>query len=124
MLKPTNIVDKGEVVTFKSGKRMSKWYADSGKTSPKEREKIMKNALTYYNKNKHDPAYRKKATARFQRWRYLNHEKHNNFMREYMRKRSFRLYHERREAGICTRCGKNSTPMADCDECKSKRRFR
>ena len=40
MLKPTNIVDKGEVVTFKSGKRMSKWYADSGKTSPKEREKI------------------------------------------------------------------------------------
>ena len=40
MLKPTNIVDKGEVVTFKSGKRMSKWYADSGKNSPKEREKM------------------------------------------------------------------------------------
>lgn len=26
---PTNIVDKGEFVTFKSGKRMSKWYANS-----------------------------------------------------------------------------------------------
>ena len=40
MLRPTNIVDKGEVVTFKSGKRMSKWYADSGKNLPKEREKM------------------------------------------------------------------------------------
>ena len=40
LLKPTNIVDKGEVVTFASGKRMSKWYADSGRHTPKEREKI------------------------------------------------------------------------------------
>ncbi len=39
MLKPTNIVDKGEFVTFPSGKRMNKWYADSSKLSPKEREK-------------------------------------------------------------------------------------
>ncbi len=28
-LEPTNIVDKGEFVTFKSGKKMSKWMADS-----------------------------------------------------------------------------------------------
>ena len=40
LLKPTNIVDKGEFVTFPSGKRMTKWYADSAKHSPKEREKI------------------------------------------------------------------------------------
>jgi hypothetical protein len=40
LLKRTHIVDKGEVVTFKSGKRMSKWYADSAKLSPKEREKM------------------------------------------------------------------------------------
>lgn len=40
LLKPTNIVEKGEFVTFSSGKRMSKWYADSAKHSPKEREKI------------------------------------------------------------------------------------
>ena len=39
LLKPTNIVDKGEFVTFPSGKRMNKWYADSSKLSPKEREK-------------------------------------------------------------------------------------
>ena len=39
LLKPTNIVDKGEFVTFKSGKRMTKWYADAAKLSPKEREK-------------------------------------------------------------------------------------
>jgi len=29
ILSPTNIVGKGEVVTFKSGKRMSKWMANS-----------------------------------------------------------------------------------------------
>ena len=40
LLKPTNIVSKGEFVTFPSGKRMSKWYADSSKNSPKQREKI------------------------------------------------------------------------------------
>jgi hypothetical protein len=40
LLTPTNIVDKGEFVTFASGKRMTKWYADAAKLSPKEREKI------------------------------------------------------------------------------------
>jgi site-specific DNA-cytosine methylase len=40
LLKPTNIVEKGEFVVFPSGKRMSKWYADSAKHSPKERERI------------------------------------------------------------------------------------
>jgi hypothetical protein len=41
LLKPTNIVGKGEFVTFKSGKRMTKWYAEAanGKT-PAERAKI------------------------------------------------------------------------------------
>ncbi len=39
LLNPTNIVSKGEFVTFPSGKRMNKWYADSSKLSPKEREK-------------------------------------------------------------------------------------
>lgn len=37
---PTNIVDKGEFYTFKSGKKMSKWYADAAKYDPKTREKI------------------------------------------------------------------------------------
>lgn len=40
LLKPTNIVDKGEVITFKSGKRMSKWFYDSSRLKPKEREKM------------------------------------------------------------------------------------
>ena len=40
LLKPTNIVGKGEFVTFKSGKRMTKWYADAAALSPKERAKV------------------------------------------------------------------------------------
>jgi hypothetical protein len=40
LLKPTNIVDSGEVVTFASGKRMSKWFYDSSRLKPKEREKM------------------------------------------------------------------------------------
>lgn len=39
-LKPTDIVDKGEFVTYKSGKRMTKWYADAASKPPKERTKI------------------------------------------------------------------------------------
>ena len=39
-LEPTNIVDKGDFVTFKSGKRMTKWYCDAAKMSPTERTKI------------------------------------------------------------------------------------
>lgn len=30
LLTPTNIVDKGEVIVSKSGKRMSRWYYDTG----------------------------------------------------------------------------------------------
>jgi len=36
-LKPTNIVDRGEQVKYKSGKSMPKWYADAFKLPPKER---------------------------------------------------------------------------------------
>lgn len=39
LLTPTNIVDKGEVITFDSGKKMQKWYADCWKLSPQERSK-------------------------------------------------------------------------------------
>ncbi len=39
-LEPTNIVSKGEFVTYKSGKRMTKWYADAASLSPEEREKV------------------------------------------------------------------------------------
>jgi hypothetical protein len=40
LLTPTNIVDKGEFVTYKSGKKMAKWYADAASNSPEERAKI------------------------------------------------------------------------------------
>jgi hypothetical protein len=40
LLQPTNIVDKGEVVTFASGKRMSKWFYESSQLPPKERERM------------------------------------------------------------------------------------
>lgn len=40
LLVPTNIVEKGESYTYKSGKRMQKWYADAAKLKPKEREKL------------------------------------------------------------------------------------
>lgn len=40
LLIPTKVVNKGEFVTFKSGKRMTKWYADAASHSPKERAKI------------------------------------------------------------------------------------
>ena len=45
-LEPTNIVGKGEFVTFKSGKRMTKWYADAASKSPKERAKIRNTTFT------------------------------------------------------------------------------
>jgi hypothetical protein len=38
-LTPTNIVDKGEIWTAKSGKQMSQWYYDTSCLPPKEREK-------------------------------------------------------------------------------------
>jgi hypothetical protein len=40
LLKPTNIVDKGDVWVAKSGNRMSQWYYDSSCLPPKEREKM------------------------------------------------------------------------------------
>lgn len=39
-LYPTNIVDKGEVYTAKSGKTMPKWYANAWGLSPEDRMKV------------------------------------------------------------------------------------
>ena len=40
LLTPTNIVGKGEYITYKSGKRCTKWYADAAKYDAKTRAKI------------------------------------------------------------------------------------
>ena len=40
LLQPTNIVDKGEFITHKSGKKKPKWYADAFGLPPKERAKV------------------------------------------------------------------------------------
>lgn len=39
-LNPTNIVDKGEIVQFDSGRRMPKWYADLWALSPEKRSEM------------------------------------------------------------------------------------
>ena len=39
-LAPTNIVDRGEFITYKSGKVEPKWYADAFKLPPEERSKV------------------------------------------------------------------------------------
>ena len=39
LLKPTNVVDKGQVWVAKSGKRMSQWYYDTSCMPPRERER-------------------------------------------------------------------------------------
>ena len=39
-LNPTKITEKGEIVTFKSGKRIPKWYADAWRLPPAERAKV------------------------------------------------------------------------------------
>jgi len=40
LLEHTDVVDKGEFITYKSGKRVSKWYADAANLSPSERAKV------------------------------------------------------------------------------------
>tara|TARA_R110000787_G_C13221919_1_gene426273 strand:+ start:42 stop:644 length:603 start_codon:yes stop_codon:yes gene_type:complete len=40
LLKPTNIVDPGEQVTYSSGRSMPKWYADAWSLNPEERSKV------------------------------------------------------------------------------------
>jgi len=39
-LTPTKIVGRGEFVTYLSGKRMSKWYAEAAKLPPAQRAKV------------------------------------------------------------------------------------
>lgn len=46
LLIPTNIVDKGEQVKYKSGRIMPKWYADAFKLPPRERAKIRSKTFT------------------------------------------------------------------------------
>lgn len=40
LLRPTKIVSKGEFVTYETGNRMPKWYADAYKLPPHERFKV------------------------------------------------------------------------------------
>lgn len=46
LLQGTELVDKGERVTYKSGKSMPKWYADAFKLPPKERAKVRSRTFT------------------------------------------------------------------------------
>jgi len=82
-----------------------------------------KNSKARYERIKNTPGFKADRRERFKKWREQNHEKHNKFMRDYMRERAKRLYHERREAGLCTRCGKEKSTGYECDGCKSKRRW-
>jgi len=44
-LEPTKIVGKGEIVTFKSGKRMSKWMCEAFRLPKAERQKLRSKTL-------------------------------------------------------------------------------
>ncbi len=46
LLQPTKIVSKGEFVTFKSGKKHPKWYAEAYKLSKHERMKVRSKTFT------------------------------------------------------------------------------
>ena len=46
-LKPTNIVDKGEVVISKSGNRMSKWYYETSKLPLKDDARAKARSVTF-----------------------------------------------------------------------------
>jgi hypothetical protein len=46
-LKPTNIVDKGEVVISKSGNRMSKWYYETSKLPLKNGARAKARSVTF-----------------------------------------------------------------------------
>ena len=46
-LKPTNIVDKGEVVISKSGNRMSKWYYETSKLPLKDGARAKARSVTF-----------------------------------------------------------------------------
>ena len=46
-LKPTNIVDKGEVVISKSGNRMSKWYYETSKLPLKDGTRAKARSVTF-----------------------------------------------------------------------------
>ena len=46
-LKPTNIVDKGEVVVSKSGNRMSKWYYETSKLPLKNGARAKARSVTF-----------------------------------------------------------------------------
>jgi len=47
LLKPTNIVEKGEVVISKSGNRMSKWYYETSKLPLKNGERAKARSVTF-----------------------------------------------------------------------------
>jgi site-specific DNA-cytosine methylase len=45
-LVPTDMVDKGEMITFDSGRVMPKWYSDAYRLPPEERAKIRSKTFT------------------------------------------------------------------------------
>lgn len=93
-------------------------------TNIETRQRMREASKLAYLKQKDTPEFKSKRRKYFQSWREKNLEKHNKFMRDYMRERAKRLYHERREVGVCTRCGKEKSSGYECDECKSKRRWK
>jgi ribosomal protein L40E len=63
-------------------------------------------AYNYYMKHKSEPEYKEKQKVKWKQWVVDNKEHFNALMRIYNKKRSYRVYHERQNAGMCVYCGK------------------
>jgi hypothetical protein len=94
------------------------------KDDPVYREAVRACTVKNYQKYKDLPEFKKRSKERFYKWlaNPANKEKFKTHMRNYMRERSKRLYHERRAAGLCCRCAVPVIDYAECEECRAKRR--
>jgi len=92
--------------------------------SDKVRERNIRQSRESYQRNKDKPEVKLRTRERFKKWLSIpeNKIKFNEKMRNYMRKRNYRLYHERLDAGLCTNCGRSKErDITTCNKCTEQR---
>lgn len=91
--------------------------------NPAQQARVKEYSKVYYKKNKDNQEYKDRAKKRFNKWLENNRAKFNDYMREYMKIKNRRIYHERKDAGKCTSCGGvRDRDILTCNACNERRK--
>ena len=90
--------------------------------NPRERERVLRNAKKWNQRNKDNPILKERKKAYFKKWLSENKEHFKELCREHSKRYQKKRYYKLKEQGLCTSCkGKrDEEDHLTCSNCRKK----